>query len=237
MFGHVLVMLLTCLDVFWQKIYLSQFLYLDILSHVFDRTKYTLHSTKYSVHSKGLQGFRCAILEFGQFRRWRVREMGCSREQEFTRLGVQEMGSSRVKLQGSNPGSLLRSKSARRDRRCEAASERLVSVICPLLLRKYTSPTKNETIEKLTKPIIVKTLTLKHRKWLDPKLNMNPNACHIRNDANAACWSSTLNASPIRAKTTQIDGLTTQVTMFCTLKLTCRGHLPHSVSNGPHSRK
>ena len=37
------------------------------------------------------------------------------------------MESSGVKLQGPNPGSLLRSKSTRRDRRCAAASERLVT--------------------------------------------------------------------------------------------------------------
>ena len=57
--------------------------------------------------------------------------MGSSRNGEFSEWGVHEMGTvadriSGVKLQGSNPGSLLRSKSTRRDRRCEAASERLV---------------------------------------------------------------------------------------------------------------
>ena len=36
------------------------------------------------------------------------------------------MGSSGFKLLGSNPGSLLRSKSTRHERRCEAASECLV---------------------------------------------------------------------------------------------------------------
>ena len=41
-------------------------------------------------------------------------------------MGILADGISGVKLQGSNPGSLLRSKSTRRDRRCEAASERLV---------------------------------------------------------------------------------------------------------------
>ena len=39
---------------------------------------------------------------------------------------VYEMGSSGVKLLGSNPGSLLRSKSTRHETRCEAACEWLV---------------------------------------------------------------------------------------------------------------
>ena len=47
----------------------------------------------------------------------------CSGDREFVSLGVQEMESS---VTGSNPGSLLRSKSTRRERRCVAESSRLV---------------------------------------------------------------------------------------------------------------
>ena len=85
-----------------------------------------------------------------EFRRWRVEEivyemgswgdrvyeMGSSADRKFTRWEVQELGFTRwgmkligwsgVKLQGSNPGSLLRSKSTRHERCCEAASECLV---------------------------------------------------------------------------------------------------------------
>ena len=44
---------------------------------------------------------------------------------EFVSFGVQEMESS---VTGSNPGSLLRSKRTRRERRCVAASSRLVNL-------------------------------------------------------------------------------------------------------------
>ena len=52
-------------------------------------------------------------------------EMGSSGDGEFRRWGVQEMrilsdGSSGVKLLGSNPCSLLRSKSTRHETSCEA---------------------------------------------------------------------------------------------------------------------
>ena len=64
----------------------------------------------------------------GEFRRWGVQEMGSSGHEEFRRWGVYEMGNSGdgcsgVKLLGSNPGSLLRSKSTRHETRCEAACE------------------------------------------------------------------------------------------------------------------
>ena len=39
----------TCLDVFWQIISYSLFSCLDMFGHGFDRTVYTLHSTKYTV--------------------------------------------------------------------------------------------------------------------------------------------------------------------------------------------
>ena len=52
-----------------------------------------------------------------------------SRDREFTTWGLWQIGSSGVKLQVSNPCSLLRSKSARHERRCEAASEWLVYFI------------------------------------------------------------------------------------------------------------
>ena len=45
---------------------------------------------------------------------------------ELRRWVVHEMESSGVKLQGPNPGSLLRSKSTRHERGCKAASEWLV---------------------------------------------------------------------------------------------------------------
>ena len=54
--------------------------------------------------------------------------MGSSGDEKFMRWGVQEMESSGVKLLLSNPGSLLRSKSTRHERRCEAASEWLVLI-------------------------------------------------------------------------------------------------------------
>ena len=122
MFGHVWTCLdkldmsghfWTCLDVFWQKFSFSLFLYLDMFGHVFDRTKYTLHSTKYklhrtknTLHSAGLQGFRCAIQELGssgdvefmewEFRRWGVQEKKSSADGEFRRWRVHEMESSGV---------------------------------------------------------------------------------------------------------------------------------------------
>ena len=46
------------------------------------------------------------------------------------------MGSSGFKLLGSNPGSLLRSKSTRHERRCEAASECLVALMLLFVYRK-----------------------------------------------------------------------------------------------------
>ena len=51
---------------------------------------------------------------------------GSSGHEECRRWGVHEMGNSGdgcsgVKLLGSNPGSLLRSKSTRRERRCESS--------------------------------------------------------------------------------------------------------------------
>ena len=54
--------------------------------------------------------------------------MGRLGDEEFVRWGVQEMRSLRdrssgVKLLGSNPSSLLRTKSTRHERRCEATSE------------------------------------------------------------------------------------------------------------------
>ena len=57
------------------------------------------------------------------FMRWGVQEMRSLGDGEFRRWGVQEMESSGVKLLGSNPGSLLRSKSTRHETRCEAACE------------------------------------------------------------------------------------------------------------------
>ena len=58
-----------------------------------------------------------------KFTRWVVQGLG------FTRWGLKHIGWPGVKLQGSNPGSLLRSKSTRHERCCEAASECLVDTI------------------------------------------------------------------------------------------------------------
>ena len=57
-----------------------------------------------------------------KFTRWVVQGLG------FTRWGLKHIGWPGVKLQGSNPGSLLRSKSTRRDRCCQAESGRLVTI-------------------------------------------------------------------------------------------------------------
>ena len=49
--------------------------------------------------------------------------MGSSGDEAFMRWAVQEIENSGVKLLGSNPGSLLRSKSTRHETRCEATCE------------------------------------------------------------------------------------------------------------------
>ena len=56
--------------------------------------------------------------------------MVSSGDRESRRWRVREMESSGVKLQGPSPGSLLRSKSTRHERGCEAASEWLVKIKC-----------------------------------------------------------------------------------------------------------
>ena len=61
-----------------------------------------------------------------EFSRWDVHEIESSGDGEFTKWGLYQIGSSGVKLQVSNPCSLLRSKSTRHEKRCEAASEWLV---------------------------------------------------------------------------------------------------------------
>ena len=89
------------------------------------------------------------VIRYGEFRRWGVYEMGSLADGKFTRSGVDEMGEfgrwgfhemgssrdedcSRQRVQElsykCNPCSLLRSKSTRHERCCEAASEWLVII-------------------------------------------------------------------------------------------------------------
>ena len=82
---------------------------------------------RWGVHEIGSSGD-------GELRRWGVEEIESSRDGKLRRWRVQPKGtsimrweflhivSSGVKLQGSNRGSLLRSKSTRHERRCELGS-------------------------------------------------------------------------------------------------------------------
>ena len=53
------------------------------------------------------------ILGDGEVTGWGVEEIASSADGKFRRWGFLHIGSSGVKIQGSNPGSLLRSKSTR----------------------------------------------------------------------------------------------------------------------------
>ena len=106
----------TYLDMFRRvlaKNFLSQFLYLDILSHVFDRTKYTLHSTKYALqrthytsYNSGMGCSRDGISGDGEFTKRKIDEIGFSGDEisgdwcsgdfrEFRRWGYHDMRCSR----------------------------------------------------------------------------------------------------------------------------------------------
>ena len=131
---------------FWQIISFPLFLCLDMFGHGFDCTKYTLHSTKYALHST-----KCTLhstkytahstdytVQSTQYRLFsKMYTVQITQYKvhitQYKVWGFQQIGISGVKQQGSNPGSLLRSKSTRRDRRCEAASERLVSITCIII--------------------------------------------------------------------------------------------------------
>ena len=92
---------------------------------------------RWGVYEMGSSGdgefMRWGVHEMGslgdeEFMRWGVQEMESLWDGEFRRWGVYEMGSLRIKLLGSNPGSLLRSKSTRHETSCEAACEWLVYI-------------------------------------------------------------------------------------------------------------
>ena len=80
----------------------------------------------------------------GKFTRWVVQGLG------FTRWGLKHIGWSGVKLQGSNPGSLLRSKSTRHERRCEAVTEWLVILIGECPTPPYLKIKKNQSCSELS---------------------------------------------------------------------------------------
>ena len=119
--------------------------------------------TRREVYEMGSWGDR-------EFTRWGIEEMGSSADGKFRRWGLQQIGSSGVKIKGSNPGSLLRSKSTRHERSCEAASEWFVTVnsmqLCVfsrcLLELTLLSSRGNfwaKVKPKLTKPSFVNTVS------------------------------------------------------------------------------
>ena len=89
------------------------------------RAQYRLHSTKYTVQSTQYRLFSTMYTVHSTEYSVQIIQHKVHSTQ-YKVWGFQQIGISGVKQQGSNPGSLLRSKSTRRDRRCEAASERLV---------------------------------------------------------------------------------------------------------------